>query len=100
VSISSDDKTDPTELDGADDSQRDSDVHMSIEDDVDAPDGVDLDGAVDMEGTVKMRKMKKRKMGRSRSRWMRIRRRIMAKNLRRLARERWLKHWLRMLIQW
>jgi hypothetical protein len=49
VSISSDDDTDSTELDGEYDSELDPDVDMRIEDDVDAPDGVDLDSDVDME---------------------------------------------------
>jgi len=49
VSISSDDDTDSTELDGKYDSELDPDVDMRMEDDVDAPDSVDLDGDVDME---------------------------------------------------
>jgi len=48
-SISSDDDTDSTELDGEYDSELDRDVDMRIEYDVDAPDGGDLDGNVDME---------------------------------------------------
>jgi len=49
VSISSDDDTDSTKLDGRYDSERDSDGDMRMQDDVDAPDGVDLEGDVDME---------------------------------------------------
>jgi len=49
VSISSDDDTDSTESDGEYDSERDSNVDMRMEDDVDTLDGVDLDGDVDME---------------------------------------------------
>ena len=49
MSISSDDDTDSTELDGEYDSELDPDVDMRMEDDVDAPDGVDLGGNVDME---------------------------------------------------
>jgi len=50
MSISSDDDTDTTEQsDSQFDSKLDPDVHMRMEDDVDAPDGVDFDGDVDME---------------------------------------------------
>jgi len=49
VSISSDDDTNSTESDGEYVSERDSDVNICMEDDVDALDGVDLDGDVDME---------------------------------------------------
>jgi len=49
VWISSDDDTDCAESDGEYDSERDSDVDMRMEDDVDAPDGVDLHGDVHME---------------------------------------------------
>ena len=50
MSISSDDDTNSTEVSNSEyDSEHDSDVHMRMEDDVDAPDGVDLDGDVDME---------------------------------------------------
>jgi hypothetical protein len=48
VSISSDDDTDFTELDGEYGSELDPDVDMRMEDDVDAPDSVDLDGDVHM----------------------------------------------------
>jgi hypothetical protein len=47
VTISSDDDTDSTELDGEYDS--DLDVDMCMEDDVDPPDGVDISGDVVME---------------------------------------------------
>jgi hypothetical protein len=49
VSISSDDDTDFTELDGEYDSECDSNIALRMADDVDAPDGVDLDGDLDME---------------------------------------------------
>jgi len=49
LSISSEDDTDSTELDGEYDSELDPDVDMRKEDDVDAPDGVDLDSDVHME---------------------------------------------------
>jgi len=49
VSITSDDDTDSTVLDGGYESERDCDVDMRMVDDVDAPDGVDFDGNVDME---------------------------------------------------
>jgi len=50
VSISSYDDTSSTkELDGAYDSEHESDVDMRMEDDVDAPDGIDLDSDLDME---------------------------------------------------
>jgi len=48
VSMSSDDVTDSTELQGEYASEHDPDVAMRIEDDVDARDSVDLDGDVDM----------------------------------------------------
>jgi hypothetical protein len=47
-----------------------------------------------MRRTLNRRKMKTRNMRR------RIRMRMIAKNLGRLARERWLMHWLMMLIPW
>jgi len=46
MSISSDDDTDSTNLDGKYDSELDGD--MCMEDDVDAPDSVDIEGDVDM----------------------------------------------------
>ena len=49
MSMSSDDYANSTESDGEYDSEHDHDVHMRMEDDVDAPDGVNLDGDVDME---------------------------------------------------
>jgi len=49
LSISSDVDTYSTESSGEYVSERDSDVDMRIEDDVDTPDGIDLDGDVDME---------------------------------------------------
>jgi len=49
MSISSDDDTDTTELDGKYDSELHPDVDMRMEDDVDALDGVDLDVDVKME---------------------------------------------------
>ena len=49
MSISSDDDTDSTKLDGEYDSEVEPDVAMHMEDDVDGPGGVDLDGDVDME---------------------------------------------------
>jgi hypothetical protein len=47
--MSSDDDTESTKSDGEYASQRNSDVGMCMEDDVDAPDGVDLDGDVEKE---------------------------------------------------
>jgi len=49
VSISSDDDTDSAKSHGKYDSERDCDVDMRMEDDVDALDSIDLDGNVDME---------------------------------------------------
>jgi hypothetical protein len=49
LSSSSDDDTKSTESDGEYYSERDPDVDVRMEEDVDAPDGVDLDGNVDME---------------------------------------------------
>jgi len=49
VSISSDDDTDSTESNGKYHVERDPDVDMCMQDDVDALDGVDLDSNVDME---------------------------------------------------
>jgi len=60
VSISSDDHTDSTELDGDYDSEFD--VDMCMEDDVDAPDRVDIDGDVDMERDGEDGEMQRRKM--------------------------------------
>jgi len=48
MSISPDDDTDSAESHGEYNSEQDSDVDMSMKDEVDAPDGVDLDGDVDM----------------------------------------------------
>jgi hypothetical protein len=47
VSISSHHDTDSAESDSEYDSELD--VHMCMEDDVDAPDGIDIDGDVDMD---------------------------------------------------
>ena len=49
MSISSDDDTHSTKSDGEYNSERDSDVVMRMEDDVDAPDGVALHSHVDMD---------------------------------------------------
>jgi len=93
VAISLDDDTNSTEESDCEyDSEHDSNVDMCMEDDVDAPYGVDLDGGGDRQGTVTMErmKMKRRKLRRRRRRMRkRMRMRMMAKNLGRLARERW-----------
>jgi len=97
VSIPSDDDTDPTEeSDSEYDSDHDSRVDMRTEDDEDALHGVDLDGDVDMEEMltmrrkIKRRKMKRREMRRRRIRMRRrMRMRMMAKNLKWVARDRW-----------
>jgi hypothetical protein len=94
VSISSDDDTDSTELDGEYHSVLNPDVDMRMEDDVDAQDGVDLDGEVDMDRNgVDEEEEDENKEDEEEEWWMRMRRgirmRMMAKNLGRLARERW-----------
>jgi len=96
VSMYSGNDTDsPKELDGEYDSEHDSDVDMRMDDDVDELYSNDLDCNMDTDRAVMMkwRTMKRRKMRRRRrSRIMmrrRVRMRIMAKNIRRLAWERW-----------
>jgi len=49
MSISSDDVTNSTKLDGEYDSEGNADVDLGMVDDVDAPDGIDLYSDVDME---------------------------------------------------
>jgi len=91
--ICADDDPDSTEESDSDyESQHDSAVVMSMEDDVDALYGDNSDTIVEMERdvSVKMQKLKRREMTmRMKRKRIRIWMRMKAKNLRRSARERW-----------